>query len=73
VPADSRLHLHLLPSQGGLKIDHHVRPFGDDGPFFRPGQGGSNVFATLDGKPRSACRDLKEEKQRRGSAFDDSR
>lgn len=63
-PADPRLHVHLLPLQTGLRLELFVRPFGDDGPFSRPGKGGVNVFATLDGKPRSACRDLAEEKRR---------
>ena len=63
-PGDPRLHVHLLPLQTGLRLELFVRPFGDDGPFSRPGKGGVNVFATLDGKPRSACRDLAEEKRR---------
>lgn len=63
-PADPRLHVHLLPFQAGLRLELFVRPFGDDGPFSRPGKGGVNVFATLGGKPRSACRDLAEEKSR---------
>ena len=46
---DVRPHVHLLPFQGGLRAEFFVRPFGDDGPFCRPGQGGANVFASLGG------------------------
>lgn len=61
IPADPRPQLHLVPHQGGLRIEPYVRPFGEDGPFCRAGQGGANVFATIDGRPLSAVRDLVEE------------
>ncbi len=46
-----------------LGAEFFVRPFGDDGPFCRPGQGGANVFASLNGQPKTARRDLWEEQQ----------
>ncbi len=61
IDADSRPHVHLLPHQDGLRAEFFVRPFGDDGPFCRPGQGGANVFANIGGHPKTARRDLAEE------------
>ena len=66
VAGDTRPHVHLLPFQGGLRAEFFVRPFGDDGPFCRPGQGGANVFASLNGQPKTARRDLLEEQQQLG-------
>ncbi len=63
VAGDARPHIHLLPFQGGLRAEFFVRPFGDDGPFCRPGQGGANVFASIEGQPRTARRDLAEEQR----------
>jgi superfamily II DNA or RNA helicase len=59
--ADARLHLHLFPWQAGLRAEFFVRPFAEAGPFLHPGQGGENVFATIDGQSRTARRDLKAE------------
>ena len=61
---DPRPHLHLLPYQAGLRAELYVRPLGDDGPFCRPGQGEANVFGNVDGQPRTARRDLAEERGR---------
>ncbi len=63
VAGDARPHIHLLPFQGGLRAEFFVRPFGDDGPFCRPSQGGANVFANLGGQPKTARRDLPEEQR----------
>ncbi len=64
VAGDPRPHLHLLPYQAGLRAELYVRPLGDDGPFCRPGQGEANVFANVEGQPRTARRDLAEERGR---------
>ncbi len=64
VDADSQPHAHLLPYQDGLRAEFFVRPFGDDGPFCRPGQGGPNVFANIGGRSMTARRDLAEELRR---------
>ena len=69
VDADARPHVHLLPYQDGLRVEFFVQPFGDDGPFCRPGQGGANVFANIDGRPQTARRDLAEELQRQADAI----
>ncbi len=64
VEADPKPHVHLLPYQEGLRVEFFVRPFGEEGPYCHPGQGGANVFATRDQQSFSAKRDLDEEKNR---------
>ncbi len=61
VPAESQPHLHLLPFHAGVRAEFFVRPFGENGPFFSPGQGGENVFADVEGESVSTRRDLKKE------------
>ena len=61
VAADAKLHLHLLPFQAGVRAELFVRPFGESGPYFAPGQGGENVFAEVMGESVSTRRDLKRE------------
>lgn len=62
VPSDSRPHVHILPSGGGLKVAVLVRPFVSGGAYYRPGAGGTTVLAEIDGKRLQANRNLKEEK-----------
>ncbi|MFV2067073.1 MAG: DEAD/DEAH box helicase [Pirellulales bacterium] len=69
VDADARPHVHLLPYQDGMRAEFFVRPFGDDGPLCRPGQGGANVFADIGGQPKIARRDLAEELRRQEEAI----
>ncbi|MCA9211606.1 MAG: DEAD/DEAH box helicase, partial [Planctomycetales bacterium] len=64
VVGDARPHVHLLPYEDGLRAEFFVRPFGNAGPFCRPVQGGANVFANIDGQPKTAIRDLDEERRR---------
>jgi len=59
IAADARPHLHLLPFHAGLRAEFFVQPVGDSGPSFAPGQGGTNVFAELQGVSVSTQRDLK--------------
>ena len=63
VDADSRPHLHLMPYQSGVRAEFFVRPFGE-GPFYRPGEGGASVFASIAGQSRSTTRDLEAETSR---------
>ncbi len=75
VEGDPRLHLHLLPSGEGLRVDFYVQPFGSAasneatqstalvGPACRPGEGGTTLFATIDGEATSAHRSLPSEVQ----------
>jgi len=57
--------LEMESYQDGLRTEFFVRPFGDDGPFCRPGEGGVNLFANVDGRPKTARRNLDEERSRR--------
>jgi len=63
VVGDPRLHVHLLPSGDGLRAEFYVQPFGETGPMCRPGEGGTTLFATIDGEATSAHRDLPREVQ----------
>jgi hypothetical protein len=45
--ADSTAHVHLVPWQAGIKMEILVRPFGQSGPYFRPGNGGRHVLADI--------------------------
>ena len=58
IAGESRSHLHLLPSGDGLRAEFYVQPFGTTGPMCRPGEGGTTLFATIDGEATSAHRDL---------------
>jgi hypothetical protein len=64
VIGDTRPHLHLLPSGAGLRAEFYVQPFGATGPTCRPGEGGTTLFASIDGEATSASRDLAAEAQR---------
>ncbi len=63
VDADSRPHLHMMPYQSGVRAEFFVRPFGE-GPFYRPGEGGASVLASIAGQSRSTTRDLATETSR---------
>ncbi|HSM84021.1 MAG TPA: ATP-dependent helicase, partial [Nodosilinea sp.] len=62
VAAVPKPHLHLLPAGEGLKVSLLTRPFGDDGPYYRPGTGGEMVIAEIGGQRLQTHRDLKQEK-----------
>ncbi|NJN30506.1 MAG: ATP-dependent helicase [Synechococcales cyanobacterium RM1_1_8] len=61
LPTISTPHLHLLPAGEGLKVSLLCRPFGDQGPYYRPGQGGETVIADLDGRRVKTERRLDQE------------
>ena len=61
IDADSRPHIQLLPFQDGVRAEFHVRPFGEAGPFARPGEGGETVFADIAGRQTAAQRQFDEE------------
>lgn len=63
VPAQAIPHIHLLPAGAGLKVSLLTRPFGDDGPYYRPGSGGEMVLAEVGGQRLQTHRNLKEEKK----------
>jgi superfamily II DNA or RNA helicase len=69
LPGDATPCFHLLPYSGGVKLEMLVRPFGDAGPYFRPGGGGETVMAELQGKRAQARRDLRLETRRAADAL----
>jgi superfamily II DNA or RNA helicase len=63
VPADARMHVHLLPYQQGLKMQILVRPLPGAGSYYPPGDGGESVIADVDGIRTEAKRDLNGERE----------
>jgi superfamily II DNA or RNA helicase len=63
VPADMRLHLHLLPYQQGLRVRVLVRPLPDAGPYLQPGDGAESIIADVAGVRMEARRDLNAERE----------
>ncbi|NQV26473.1 MAG: DEAD/DEAH box helicase [Rhodopirellula sp.] len=61
IDADSRPHIQLLPFQDGVRAEFHVRPFGEAGPFARPGEGGETVFADIGGRQTASRRTFDQE------------
>jgi superfamily II DNA or RNA helicase len=39
--------VHLLPVGDGLKVNVGIRPFGDQGPFYKASQGAPSIIATI--------------------------
>jgi superfamily II DNA or RNA helicase len=69
VPANAKPHLHLLPAGSGLKVVMLVQPFGQDGPYYRPGVGGETVIAEIADKRLQTHRDLHDEQQKAEAAI----
>jgi superfamily II DNA or RNA helicase len=63
IRADSRIRLRLSPDESGAKAEAIVKPFGDEGPAFVPGKGGTEVFAVVAGRRLHTVRDLAGEVQ----------
>ncbi|NHZ44127.1 DEAD/DEAH box helicase [Massilia aquatica] len=63
VEADSRLHVHLLPYQQGLKMQVLVRPLPDAGAYYPPGSGAESVIADVGGARVEARRNLNAERE----------
>lgn len=63
VAADATIRMHLLPFGNGFRLDMLVRPFGDAGPYFRPGNGQAHLIAEVDGQRVQTRRDLALEKE----------
>jgi len=56
-------HVQLYPHGEGLKVAVLVRPFGDDGPYYRAKSGGQTVLAEVGGKRLQTTRDFAREGQ----------
>ena len=61
---DATPHLQIIPLGMGFRVDLFVRPFGDKGPYLKPGAGAANLIVEIDGKRLKAKRDLKTELER---------
>ena len=61
VKADSKIHVHLIPSGTGMKLSVFVKPFGSGGAYYQPGTGGKKVIADINGKKLQTTRDLENE------------
>lgn len=63
IDADSRIYVHLLQMGEGFSLSMYCKPFGVIPPYFKPGNGGENVIAVLEGVRTRAKRNLKVELQ----------
>ena len=54
----SKPHVQLYPHGEGLKVAALVRPFGDEGPYYRAKSGGQTVLAEIGGKRLQTTRDF---------------
>ncbi|HNI94903.1 MAG TPA: SNF2-related protein, partial [Leptospiraceae bacterium] len=61
VEASAILHIQLIPFSGGVKVGALTRPFGDFGPYCRPGKGGSNLITDHSDRKYHTLRDLQKE------------
>lgn len=61
IDGDVTPHVHLSPNGEGYGVEVFVHPFGTQGPNFRPGEGGTKLFATIEGQPQTANRNLADE------------
>lgn len=64
VEADSKIHANLLPYGEGLRATLRVKPFGEFGPLYPPGQGRQKLVTEHYGKKFQTKRDLVEEAQK---------
>lgn len=64
VPGDATPVVLLRRRGEGIAVELVVRPFGERGPSSRPGVGGAQVTAVIDGRAASVDRDLVEERRR---------
>ena len=55
---DQRIRVHLLPSGNGLRAGLYVRPLGNAGPYFKPGEGPTTVAGSLGEQRVQSRRDL---------------
>ena len=64
VTADASPRFNMTPYGDGLRVEPRVLPLKEGGPSFRPGKGGSAVFATVAGRAVRTSRNLGEEEKR---------
>ncbi|MFC1837180.1 SNF2-related protein [Thermodesulfobacteriota bacterium] len=64
VEANPRIHLQLIPLGAGFRLAMFVKPFGDKGPYLKPGMGAENIMAEVNGQRLQTRRDLGVEEQK---------
>ena len=69
VEAESRTVAICAPLAAGIMVELMVRPLGEGGALYRPGQGGATVLAEVDGRRLQATRDLEDEQERMGKVL----
>ncbi|MDE3055650.1 MAG: DEAD/DEAH box helicase [Verrucomicrobiota bacterium] len=62
---DPTPHLQMTPLDIGLKVNLFVYPFGEEGPFFKPGSGFATPTTVIKGKSQRVARNLSEEKRQK--------
>ncbi len=63
VGASTQIVAQLTPYDAGLRAEFFVQPFGEKGPFCRPGVGAQSMLAHVEGKSLRTTRDLTTEKK----------
>ncbi|MBN1930172.1 MAG: DEAD/DEAH box helicase [Desulfobacterales bacterium] len=64
IEAESNIYLHLLPAGSGFRLEMFVKPFGNGGPYLKPGKGTENVIVAINGKRMQTHRDLEVEEKK---------
>ena len=59
--ADPVPRMRILPSGDGFRLELLAKPFGDSGPYVKPGIGNETLIAGVNGKRMQTRRDLKQE------------
>ena len=62
IEPDSRIHANLLPYGEGLRATLRVKPFGEFGAYYPPGEGRAKLSMEYEGKRVKTARDLETEK-----------
>lgn len=73
VDASAQIVAQLTPYHDGLRAKLFVQPFGEKGPFCRPGAGAQVMLANVDGKSLTTTRDLKAEQKNLQQLLSDCR
>lgn len=56
-------HVHLLPAGDGYKMEIFVKPFTEEPPYAKPGQGHTVIFTKIKGQTVKAIRNLEAEEE----------
>ncbi|WP_310600193.1 DEAD/DEAH box helicase [Desulfobulbus sp.] len=64
VESDSTIRMHIIPYGSGFRIELFVRPFGEGGPYLKPGVGVANLVCEINGKRLRTKRNLRLEEQK---------